>query len=426
MNEMRLRSRDARQNVTVKWQADNTSGSTANHLMGNFSEMHDVVTPGFESVQQRGGLVFNPLRHYIQSWEGFTYGPKKAHKTSPQFWFDYKDYWSQHHVGYCPKIITPDVTDLMVEAATRARANIMSPEVDGYVILGELGQTLRMIANPMRSAKRLADAFYKRRVYQERLLRRELKKAGLPGSVSLAEKDLKSLAEVGGSVGEISSALADLYLQARYGLRPLIGDISDVANALLDDRYGDRRTARGFETYREERTVAASQDKANQIRHFYTDTEVCSVEVRSGYLYDWKIEVIAGAFGMDLRNLPRAAWELIPMSFVADWFLNIQDLISAATPKGGTRILGDWTTVKTTNVCSRTFTGAEVYNQPDWQIVRQPTGTCAYTHISKVRHVGAGNRFVGLTFRNRSIRSLLRGADLRNLDLAALIYQRLR
>jgi hypothetical protein len=47
---------------------------------------------------------------------------------------------------------------------------------------------------------------------------------------------------------------------------------------------------------------------------------------------------------METRDLPTAAYELIPFSFVVDWFMDFNTAIEAATPVKGWSSLGSWLT----------------------------------------------------------------------------------
>jgi hypothetical protein len=49
--------------------------------------------------------------------------------------------------------------------------------------------------------------------------------------------------------------------------------------------------------------------------------------------------------GLNLTALPRAGWEAIPFSFVADWIWNVGDVLAALESKTECDILSQWTTV---------------------------------------------------------------------------------
>jgi hypothetical protein len=68
------------------------------------------------------------------------------------------------------------------------------------------------------------------------------------------------------------------------------------------------------------------------------------VNVRCGILYE--LDLDRSTFGFSLDEIPNAGWELLPFSFVADWFLNLGSWVSAVSPKIGVRKLGEWTVVR--------------------------------------------------------------------------------
>lgn len=81
--------------------------------------------------------------------------------------------------------------------------------------------------------------------------------------------------------------------------------------------------------------------------------------VRAGVLYEPKFEFLQ-QLGLTLDRLPAAAYELIPLSFVADWFWNAASVYDALTVElRSMSILGAWTstTIRYRYTCSRFMDG---------------------------------------------------------------------
>jgi hypothetical protein len=185
----------------------------------------------------------------------------------------------------------------------------------GGVFLGELGQTLRTIRNPAQGLRALAGNF--RTVAQQ--LRRDRSLARLPSRL----RNIK-----------LGENLADAWLEAQFGWRPLISDIDDGCKALALLRLNQMPATR--------RCTARSQ----------TDGPSTEEEFTGGANTRWKLRVVTrghcqviyrGAVRVDAQNpsemktellgfnpaqwIP-TAWELIPYSFLIDYFTNIGDIIN--------------------------------------------------------------------------------------------------
>jgi hypothetical protein len=48
--------------------------------------------------------------------------------------------------------------------------------------------------------------------------------------------------------------------------------------------------------------------------------------------------------GLRDQDIPVTVWELVPWSFVVDWFVNVGDWIQAVTPNPSVTVKGSWTT----------------------------------------------------------------------------------
>jgi hypothetical protein len=149
---------------------------------------------------------------------------------------------------------------------------------------------------------------------------------------------------------------ASLWLEARYAVRPIIIDVENTLRALSKDGnlFKILRTHR-HNTYSSEENI--SFDHTNDAGVSGTvDLNVSYSEYASAGLYsqlqlDWPI---GKDFG--LTNVTRTFWEVIPWSFVLDWFVNIAGLITLINPNPIYKPLSGWTSLKRTSIFSGTFT----------------------------------------------------------------------
>jgi hypothetical protein len=112
-----------------------------------------------------------------------------------------------------------------------------------------------------------------------------------------------------------------------------------------------------------------------------------------------------------------AAWELIPFSFVADWFVNIGPYVRAITPKVGVHSLGSWTTTKDEQVSD---TSCFVKSLDDTDDVILNPGYCSEYFKTETlnRNPGAA---IGITLREQTFVEGLSVAKI--IDSVALIQQ---
>jgi hypothetical protein len=89
------------------------------------------------------------------------------------------------------------------------------------------------------------------------------------------------------------------------------------------------------------------------------------VSARAGVLCDVTIDELT-IFGVD--QLAESLWELIPFSFIVDWFANVGDTIAALTPDAGVKQRASWVTVRE-NITALNSSG-QIRNNATW-----PTST---------------------------------------------------
>jgi hypothetical protein len=119
-------------------------------------------------------------------------------------------------------------------------------------------------------------------------------------------------------------ALTCDWLSARYGWRPLFGDIVNLNKAVREaskkiqrTRFSERAgTTNSFTNY----TTVNTTDSRYTLHHYVTD--VITVGIRGSVTADIKLSNFQ-------FNPIQTAWELTTLSFVVDWFIGIGQAISA-------------------------------------------------------------------------------------------------
>lgn len=162
-------------------------------------------------------------------------------------------------------------------------------------------------------------------------------------------------------------AAGNAWLEYQYGWRPFMKDVQDAVNTLMDVvdlptcRVGSvRASTKRFDL----KTISDSRIFVDSGENVYIRGDYIQ-EVEESLRVAWRFTTnpsdLPARFG--LVNPLEVVWELVPFSFVADWFLPIGDYLSALdTPYrfnhlGGT--VGRRTVTKMTTIAKR----AEASNQ---------------------------------------------------------------
>jgi hypothetical protein len=284
-----------------------------------------------------------------------------------------------------------DLEDLEDRAVTKAASNVSLNEAWALVQLGESRKTiLSMISITKRLIKILRSI---KRLDSEYLL------------ASAKKYEFKNL------INQFSGKeLADRYMELRYALRPLMYDIHGAAKALQYDAETapKRNTFRGNEYLikrTEQSDTFANGDWAGpsigEPNNWYREWSCRrktkrSVDVRAGVLTEL---VATNSFPVwGLMEPIESAWELIPFSFIVDWFINVGDKISAFTPNFGVKTLASWSVVTETVVKEFQITGSTAYlpqaSETEVPIYHEnlwgKDGYCSETVITKTRTPNPG------------------------------------
>lgn len=261
----------------------------------------------------------------------------------------------------------------------KLRAAINETKAEAGVSMGELNKTATHVAH---SAQRIVNALASLRtgrygdfanalgltVHKDRL---ERFKKGWKRAYAF---DLNRKVPTGRfyrarNESRLTDFCADTWLEYQYGWKPLYKEIYGLAEATastLIERQRVLRTVTATVKYsRHESLAKAAADTAAFIKSSsYKKYQI-------GVRYRIPNGVISPAVAFGLNNPAAIAWELVPFSFVVDWFLPIGDLINSLTDFSGLEFHDGW------------ISG---YHRHDWNIRMSPgnaysSGGVSYTTL---------------------------------------------
>lgn len=140
--------------------------------------------------------------------------------------------------------------------------------------------------------------------------------------------------------------LSNAWLQYRYGIRPLIYDIRNIARA-VERRLSPRLTCRGYASGNKSLNRYSWAELDDHEIRGTTHTAISTVS-RAGTLCSVDTDLAnISAVRLGADRILTTAWDLVPYSFMVDWFLDISSLVGTWQPSIGLKRLGDWVTTET-------------------------------------------------------------------------------
>lgn len=288
--------------------------------------MQDVVTEGWREKQRAGEIVNNPLKKIIYNLKQ---SPTIQHAGGQCADYDEYEQWNLFPPAYefdpnSPFSLVDTICDAYQDeseiAQVKAWANIDVSEIQGLASLGELPESVKMLIDLFKEAIRL--------------------------TVAAKRGDWRALIKPSKKVGFHLDRASNIWLGYRYGIRPLVSEIQSVMEAVHAElSKGMRFTARGKYTSDTKDEVYTDDwpTQVYMIDKWRTRTTI-SRSFRAGVLVgiDHDVNSLMAIWGLD--SPIEAAWELVPFSFIIDWFCNIGDLLGAAVLNPSLTPLTSWVT----------------------------------------------------------------------------------
>jgi len=308
----------------------NPSGSTSVYgpiLTDQYAEsMEDVVTPNYANLRARGHIINNWMK---QERVDLTYNPGmvdwEMHYRNDDGLFGYRTYIGQnipHYMnvdgetypptepGFIAHTILPIEEMMEMRALTKAYAKIEETDANIYATLGEAGKTAASVASIFIRLKLLASEF---------------------------KTAMSRIKNVAGS----AYLLSKLWLEYRYAIRPLCFEVMGIIEALESGKPLRVRLSSSL-THEEDYKVSLPPRETAQYTLTRQDHMQRTIKVSAGVLVSYHVEKMNLNQRLGSNQPLLGAWELIPYSFIIDWFLSVGEWLQAMTPKANVTVLSNW------------------------------------------------------------------------------------
>lgn len=316
------------------WKVASTTNYSGSQQAYMSETMHDVETPEYLKEWAKGIATVNPMEQTQKSYIRGTgyYFVKRINRSSSQpYYYTGGQSYGTNGIGdnhlttswnYPSENIAVD-DSIIAEAIQEAWSKVSLQDTMALATAAELNKTLDFLLSSIRRVWKIY-----------RTLRRF---------------DLKALK------GEIKpKELAQRYMEARYALRPIAYDIRNTLEATANKVPAKYTTFRGFKADIASNTYTdfVCREVSGDYRLTGTATAERSLEVRSGVL------TMVTGFNAFARwgcgDILQTTWELVPFSFIVDWFFQVGKLIASWAPKIGLKTLASWYVVDDTTTLSVT------------------------------------------------------------------------
>lgn len=299
-----------------KWSTGFDSGTTSHvYVVPCTRTRTGTRLPHWKQVIASGNNATTPL---TATWDTVSISPahftytlrEKTNGTIVQKWSDGDIVYhnSNYTLPTCPNpVVSATFVDNLARAAFYKKLRSINTKFAGLTFLGELKESLHMLRKPARALYDSAGGYL----------------AALGKAKRASPKDW-------------TKVISGLWLEHSFGWQPLINDTRDAIkayDALKDKTRQEMVSAGAIKRY----------DNGTSFEYWPTPSNGCALYLRKVNFedvivrYKGKLSARADAtswdnyalFGFSPREVIPTAWELLPWSFLADYFTNIGDILES-------------------------------------------------------------------------------------------------
>lgn len=285
--------------------------------------IEDCVTPGFHSIVESGGfLPVNRVKiSTVKETRTAGSGPFETSKSGGCYHakYEHDQYTAFSRVASVPAVSESILDSLTISAVSRLKESML----DVLTTLAEMRDLVQLYRTTASRLQHLAFRLARiARAMHARYARRRRRRIG--GRWFRRNRDPASI-------------FAQLWLEYRYAWLPMIYTIQDALRALessIQEGALITGTARQTESISNSKTVVTT---AAPDATYTTTTVINGSRQYTVKAYGRINSTTSTKFAFDPLI---TGWELIPFSFVVDWFIGVGDFIQAWSPFSGVDALG--------------------------------------------------------------------------------------
>lgn len=280
---------------------------------------------------------------------------------------------------------------------------------DGGSFVGEFAESVALLRNSVRRLDVFAQkALPKYLALQQKLTAKYLGSyaIGANGSAVRVRGWPDSRVKSRAIKQKFREQLADNWLEFSFGWRPLVRDVEEAAQALAEyhiQRDGQHRLEKMIRGYGVENQAINNQVSSGPVHMHINARIVTTTSASVEVIYRGKMVVsqwydgpydrmksLSERFGFTLEQFVPTVWNLLPYSFLVDYFVNVGDfLMAATTDTSGLMWVSKTVIYKTTEIasssaysnvgsCSGHIGG---YQQETREISRRPISILGYPSL---------------------------------------------
>lgn len=317
-------------------------------------EVNSTNTPGYETKKKYGVLPNNPyFRSILKLGDGFFVAKRFEEPQAP-----YGTYRNDSETkpfaayGWPAPIPVPDWNDLKNDLLGKVKGvNWSAP-----VAMAEASKTIDLVTtNVLRITSTM------KALKQGKLgLAMDTLGIGQPPT----PRKLKKFDTAYGT--NPRGAASSAWLELQYGWKPLLFDVKNAAETLADrlhDPHSRRTTASVRKTIsstlKDQDVLIENSPRLKVDRHLFTKS---SVKVSVTFEMDY---ASSAATAVGITNPALVVWELVPYSFVVDWFVPVGDFLNSLDSTFG-----------------KTFISGYVYEKSQHDLYFNATEREGYTEVT--------------------------------------------
>lgn len=230
----------------------------------------------------------------------------------------YEDHITNYHYPLTSFLPIPGSTNAVDESVVEALNNLNENKAELGAALATARQTTDMFAS--RAAKLAASL---------RAIRRGNWQLALEAQLGLRGKHVQR-----------RNAAGNTWLEYQYGWLPLVSDLHETQK-IVHDVLSEMHQVEGYG--KGQASASKSLLWEGWLDHEWESETTARTTLR-GLVENKSLHLLNGA---GLINPLSIAWELVPYSFMIDWFMPVGQTLSAMTAAYGLQSQGGWTSIKT-------------------------------------------------------------------------------